>query len=124
MGELLNNIYAGRTQLFLLGEQMDFPDPDALLSRLFHSHSPANPFGYSNPKVDALLLEAQTTLDDGKRATLYSEIEKLILDDHPILPLSQVKYSFVSQRRVQGLNLTSLGFQYLPLKDVWLQPAE
>jgi peptide/nickel transport system substrate-binding protein/oligopeptide transport system substrate-binding protein len=124
IGELLKAIYAGRTQLFLLGEQMDFPDPDALLSRLFHSQSPANPFGYSNPKVDALLLQAQTAFDETVRAGLYGEIEKMILDDQPVLPLALVKYSIVVHRRVRGLELTPLGFQYLPLKDVWLQPNE
>lgn len=123
MAELLSHIYSGKTQLFLLGEQMDFPDPDALLSRLFHSKSQANPFGYTNPKVDARLLEAQATLDDGSRAKLYAEIEQMILDDHPIVPLCLVKYSFVHHRRLQGLEVTALGFQYLPLRGVWLHTA-
>jgi ABC-type transport system substrate-binding protein len=122
MSKLLENVYAGRTQLFLLGEQMDFPDPDALLNRLFHSKSPANPFGYSNPKVDTLLLAAQATLDDGQRAKLYAEIEDHILEDRPILPLSLVKYSFVYHRRVRGLDMTALGFQYLPLRGIWFRP--
>jgi peptide/nickel transport system substrate-binding protein/oligopeptide transport system substrate-binding protein len=121
MSELLRQVYNGKAQLFLLGEQIDFPDPDALLNRLFHSRSPGNPFGYANPKVDALLFEAQTTLDDNRRAQLYGEIENMILADSPILPLSLVKYSFAHHQRVRGLELTSLGFQYLPLKDVWME---
>lgn len=121
MSDLLGRIYSGKTQLFLLGEQMDFPDPDALLNRLFHSRSPGNPFGYSNEKVDELLAEAQTTLDDGRRARLYREIESLILDDCPILPLALVRYSLVYHRRVRGLEVSPLGFQYLPLRGIWLQ---
>jgi oligopeptide transport system substrate-binding protein len=124
MGELLNAVEAGKTQLFLLGEQMDFPDPDALLNRLFHSKSPSNPFGYGNPKVDSMLAEAQVSLDDSHRAKLYAEIEKEILSDHPVLPLFFVKYSFAHHRRVQGLHLTPLGFQYLPFRSVWLQPGQ
>jgi peptide/nickel transport system substrate-binding protein len=124
MGQLLNAIDTGKTQLFLLGEQMDFPDPDALLSRLFHSKSPSNPFGYRNPRVDSMLVEAQATLDDDQRAKLYAEIETQILDDHPILPLFLVKYSFVHHRRLQGLDLTPLGFQYLPFRSVWFQPTQ
>jgi oligopeptide transport system substrate-binding protein len=122
MAELLNKIYDRKTQLFLLGEQFDYPDPDALLNRLFRSTSPANPFGYSNPNVDALLLEAQHALDDKSRAELYSRIESMIMRDNPALPLSVVKYSIACLARVQGLQVTPLGFQYLPLREVWLKP--
>jgi len=122
MAELLNKIYARKTQLFLLGEQLDYPDPDALLNRLFRSTSPANPFGYSNARVDALLLDAQRALDDKSRAELYSQIEGMIMSDCPVLPLSVVKYSIACLARVQGLQVTPLGFQYLPLREVWLKP--
>ena len=122
MADLLSKIYAQKTQLFLLGEQLDYPDPDALLNRLFRSTSPANPFGYSNSKVDALLLDAQRALDDKSRAELYGLIESTIMRDYPALPLSVVKYSIASLAKVQGLQLTPLGFQYLPLREVWLKP--
>jgi peptide/nickel transport system substrate-binding protein/oligopeptide transport system substrate-binding protein len=122
MAELLRHIYARKTQLFLLGEQLDYPDPDALLNRLFLSTSPANPFGYSNSKVDALLVDARRALDDNSRAGLYSQIESLILKDQPVLPLSVVKYSIACHARVQALQVTPLGFQYLPLREVWLKP--
>jgi peptide/nickel transport system substrate-binding protein/oligopeptide transport system substrate-binding protein len=93
-----------------------------LLNRLFLSTSPANPFGYSNSKVDALLVDARRALDDNSRAALYSQIESLILKDQPVLPLSVVKYSIACHARVQALQVTPLGFQYLPLREVWLKP--
>ena len=122
MAELLNKIYARKTQLFLLGEQLDYPDPDALLNRLFRSTSPANPFGYSNAKVDALLLDAQRALDDNTRAELYRLAESTIMRDYPALPLSVVRYSIACLAKVQGLQVTALGFQYLPLREVWIKP--
>jgi ABC-type transport system substrate-binding protein len=122
MADLLSHIYAGKTQLFLLGEQLDYPDPAALLNRLFLSTSPANPFGYTNARVDALLVNAQRALDDNTRARLYAEIESTIMQDCPMLPLSIVKYSIALHARVQGLQVTPLGFQYLPLREVWLRP--
>ena len=42
---------------------------------------------YSNPKMDALLIEAMRTLDDTKRAELLRQAEAIVLDDHGILPL-------------------------------------
>lgn len=121
MAELLNKIYSRKAQLFLLGEQLDYPDPDALLHRLFCSTSPANPFGYVNAKVDALLMEAQQAFDDNRRARLYREIEGMVLSDGPVVPLSIVRYSMARLARVQGLQVTPLGFQYLPLREVWLK---
>ena len=42
---------------------------------------------YSNPKMDALLIEAMRTIDDGKRAELLKQAQTIVLDDHGILPL-------------------------------------
>ena len=121
LNELLQKIYAGQTQMFLLGEVFDFPDPDALLSRLFHSRSKGNPFGYSNADVDGMIEEAQTVSDDDARAALYRKIEQRILEDHVVVPLVQVKYSLVHRRALQGIELSPLGLQYLPFKSIWLE---
>ena len=42
---------------------------------------------YSNPKMDALVIEAARTLDDAKRADLLRQAQTVVLDDHGILPL-------------------------------------
>ena len=120
MRELLDGIYAGQAALFLLGEVIDFPDPDALLSRLFHSRSNGNPFGYGNPGVDRLLRRARGTRDERRRAELYREIEEQILRDHVVAPLALVRYSLVRRRQVRGLEINSLGFQYFHFRKVWL----
>ena len=122
MRELLDRIYAGRAPMFLLGEVTDFPDPDALLSRLFHSRSNGNPFGYANPEVDRLLRRARGTLDETRRAQLYRQIEERIHSDHVVAPLALVRYSLVHRRQVRGLEINSLGFQHFHFRKVWLAP--
>jgi peptide/nickel transport system substrate-binding protein len=42
---------------------------------------------YSNPKMDALLIEAMKTIDDAKRGDLLKQAQTVVLDDHGILPL-------------------------------------
>ncbi len=42
---------------------------------------------YSNPAMDAKLVEALRTVDDEKRRALLQEASKLVMDDHGILPL-------------------------------------
>lgn len=39
--------------------------------------------GYSNPEVDALIEEAQATVDDGERQAIYRRIYRLVRDDAP-----------------------------------------
>jgi len=44
----------------------------------------ANPqyyFRYDNPKLQALIAEADASLDDGKRKALYEQVQRLIADD-------------------------------------------
>lgn len=123
MRQLLDRIYAGQAPMFLLGEVIDFPDPDALLSRLFHSRSNGNPFGYANPEVDRLLRRARGTLDQTRRARLYRQIEERILSDHVVAPLALVRYSLVHRRQVRGLQINSLGFQHFHFRKVWLAPG-
>lgn len=42
---------------------------------------------YSNPQMDAILIEATRTIDDAKRAELLRKAQPIVLDDHGILPL-------------------------------------
>ena len=123
MRELLDGIYAGQAPLFLLGEVIDFPDPDALLSRLFHSRSNGNPFGYGNPAVDRLLRRARGTLDQTRRSRLYRQIEEQILSDYVVAPLALVRYSLVHRRQVRGLEINPLGYQHFHFRKVWLAPG-
>jgi ABC-type transport system substrate-binding protein len=122
LNALLERVYSGQTQMFLLGEVFDFPDPGAVLNRLFHSRSKGNLFAYNNAKVDRMLEEVQALADENQRAQLYGQIERRILDDYVVAPLFQVKYSIVTRRAVQGIELSPLGFQYLPFRKVWLKP--
>lgn len=39
--------------------------------------------GYTNPEVDALIEEAQATVDDGERQAIYRRIYRLVRDDAP-----------------------------------------
>jgi peptide/nickel transport system substrate-binding protein len=63
------------------------PDPDGLLSSLFHSRGFANSTGYANPGVDRALEQARSTFDEPRRKALYDEVHRLILQDLPYVPL-------------------------------------
>jgi peptide/nickel transport system substrate-binding protein len=63
------------------------PDPDGLMYILFHSKGYANSTGYSNPKLDALLEEARRISNIERRKALYAEVQHILIEDLPYIPL-------------------------------------
>lgn len=58
-----------------------------------------NYIGYSNPKVDALILAGRTTLDPKQRARIYKELQQLIKADRPYLfAWSALKHESITTR--------------------------
>ncbi|WP_299820287.1 ABC transporter substrate-binding protein [uncultured Jannaschia sp.] len=48
---------------------------------------PTNAGRYSNPEMDAVLIEAMSTIDDAERDRLLQEAETMVLEDYGIIPL-------------------------------------
>lgn len=69
-----------------------------------------NPSRYSNPRYDALLLEANQSLDPGRRRALLQQAERLMLADHPAAPLYHLTERRLVSPRVKGWVDTRLGF--------------
>ncbi len=64
------------------------PDPAALESRVGTTGS-MNQSNYSNAEVDSLFKEAVSTGDQDERAELYKQIQAILAEDLPIVPISQ-----------------------------------
>ena len=107
-------------QIFRYVWTADMPDPDNFLRPLFGSSSSVNFTGYSNKKVDALLKEAAATVDEVKRSGLYQSIERMILEEYPIIPLFYLSVDRVYQPRVNGIQSSPLGWQAVRLHRTWL----
>lgn len=69
------------------------PDP-ALLGVFVGTGGFQNSMSYSNPEVDNLLDEAVKVPGHEERAEIYSEIQQILLDDMPRLPLFDRKVPF------------------------------
>ncbi len=99
--------------VFATGWCADYPDPQNFLHVLFHSESAENRFGYSNEQVDALLEEASTEADSERRASLYHQAERLVLDDWVAVPLRHSTRHMLVQPYVKGYELTPIGIPQL-----------
>jgi len=83
----------------------DYFDAENFLAPLFltsSDRSGGNPTGYSNPRVDALIRAAQRDADADKRATLYAETQRIVLDDCPRVWLWHTRDVTIRQPWVEG----------------------
>ncbi len=110
----------GKAPIFKYSWQADVPDPDSILSLLFHSQSPTNRAFYSNPKVDDLIEKAQSESDYPKRIALFSDVEDIVMDDAPVILLNYLAYERVFQPYVRNIEGNALGDHSFFLKRVWM----
>ena len=99
----------------------DMPDPDNFLSPLFASDSSANFMRFHSNQVDSLLLSARGESNPLKRTEIYREIEALIMEMTPVIPLIYPSVDRVYQSHVKGAQPSALGADYMPLHRVWLK---
>jgi peptide/nickel transport system substrate-binding protein len=87
-------------------------DPD-IFEYAFHSSkfppNGANRTFYSNPRVDTLVDEARSELDQGTRKKLYAQIQQILAEDLPSINLWYLDNVLVHTRRVKNLSLNPAG---------------
>jgi len=71
-------------QMFILGWCADYADPQNWLSVYWMTGGFGQRIGYSNPQLDAMLKEADSTIDPTKRMQLYHDAQVLLTDGCPV----------------------------------------
>jgi peptide/nickel transport system substrate-binding protein len=103
-GTFYSDIKKGNFHLYSLA-WVGIVDPDVYYN-LFHSSS-APPNGnnrgsYNNPAVDRLLEQGRRESDPGRRKALYYQVQQIIHQDLPYIPLWWVKNVVVRKPQVVG----------------------
>ncbi|WP_136796387.1 ABC transporter substrate-binding protein [Desulfosediminicola ganghwensis] len=114
-------INSDKVQIYRYAWFADMPDPDSFFYPLFASSSPANFMGFKDEKVNRLLLSARGESDPAERTVMYREIEELIMESTPIIPLIYLSVDRVYTSHVQGARPSALGAHYMPLHRVWIK---
>lgn len=96
-------------QLFFQGWVADYPDPQDFLDVLFRTKSQANYENYSNPEVDRQLELAAGEKDQGARYKRYHQVEQMIVDDAPWVPLWFERDYVLTKPYVHDAVVTALG---------------
>ena len=116
-GVFFNDIIHGDFDMYTLSG-LGIVDPD-WYTYVVHSDSfppnGANRPRYNNPKVDELLDKGKVTVEQAERGDIYKEVQRILSEDVPIMPLWYEHNVVVSGRNVKGYSPTPHGdFSSLP----------
>lgn len=109
---LIANVQAMEiTEIFRLNWSGEYNDAYAFLN-IFESDNPMNMFAYSSEDFDAQLQRAAEQTDMSRRRLYLEEAERVLLDDHVIIPI----YFYISKHlvspRVSGWQDNVLDYHY------------
>ncbi len=74
---------------------------------------------YTSAKVDSLLENAGTTLDDDKRTKLYSDIEKEIQNDMPAVFIYSPDFIYIHRDKILGQTINKITTPAMRFTDVY-----
>ena len=81
-----------------------------------------NPFGnqgaYVNPEVDKLFAEAAIASTDAARQELYTKVQKILVEDVPVLWLLEMDFPTIYRCNVKNLVTTGIGVND-GFRDAW-----
>jgi peptide/nickel transport system substrate-binding protein len=121
-GTFFSDIKKGNFHLYSLA-WVGVEDPD-IYYQIFHSSSvPPNGDNrgrYSNATLDRLLEAGRTTLDTAERKRIYGEVQRILADDLPYIPLWWWKNVIVKTPAIQGFVPYPDG-DFISLKNVSLR---
>jgi len=105
------DIKAGRFQMYSLA-WVGVKTPD-IFRYVFHSGSVppdgANRGRFKHEQVDRLIEQAESEIDESRQADLYRQLQALLLQELPYVPLWYENQIFVSRSEIQGYHLASDG---------------
>ena len=102
-----------------------YSDPDARYGRFYSKEGPANYFagGYTNPKIEELLIQGRVKTDPAERKKIYTEIFQIANNEHPIVMLCMLPMTHAWANKVQNFKVSKQGdlaFKDGGLSNVWL----
>ncbi len=106
-GSFLSGLYNGEHEMCILGFFSNIQDPDNSLYQVFHSSlkgSKGNMAYFSNDRVDELLDKGRVLPDSEEREQVYHELQELLVEQAPWIPL-------YSGKQLVGVRKDVIGFE-------------
>ena len=90
-------------------------DPSYFPEAVVRSGAGSNIGGYSNPELDALLEKGRRTFDVKDRQVIYNEVQQIIAQDAPLIPVFHTTQVSVSRASLEG-------YVVHPAVTYWMTP--
>lgn len=104
----------GKIHFFRGSWLADYPDAENYFAVFYSRHgAPPNYTRFSNKQFDTLYEKALQENNDSLRYALYHQMEQIIIDEAPIVPLYYDEVLRFSQKNVQGLTPNALNLLHL-----------
>ncbi len=108
---------SGKAPFFRASLIADYSDPETYLAAFYSKNiAPPNYSRFNNTKFDELYEKAVAEQDLGKRNAMYLQMEQIIIDEAPIVPLYYDEVLRLTQKNITGLTPNALNI--LNLKRV------
>ena len=112
-GTYLETLANGDHEMFILGWTTVTGDADYGLYALYHSKNigaAGNRSFYANDEVDSLLDAGRAEVDEEKRQEIYTEVEKILIEEVPASYLFHVQFAVgYNESEVSGVEIDPTG---------------
>lgn len=109
----------GHGQLYCANWYADFPDADNFFYIFFHTEATSiRGLYFHRPDVDAKIIEARRSNDVERRATIYRELNEMVVKEAPLAPLFHERLFVLHKPEIRAVR-TSLVPPPVRYHDVW-----
>lgn len=100
----------------------DYPDAENYMA-VFYSKNPAPPnyTRYKNPAFDALYEQSLPENNDSVRYQLYRQMDQLVINDAPVVPLYYDVALHLVNKNIQGMQQNALNLLELRRVKIWIK---
>lgn len=103
MGSIDDRKEKGDWDLYLAAYNIAMvPDPEYILTNWYTTNGTDNTPGYSNPKVDSLIMEARKITDLEERYKKFNEVEAIVNEEQPMIIVAYYGCAIVKKDSVKG----------------------
>lgn len=107
--DYLNADIIAKCHIFIGRWIADTGDPDNYLQPLFNYNNQTNITRYNNPKVVEFMNRAKEIINPNKKMEIYKDIQNIIIDDYPWVPIYHPRTALASKENIVGARMSPLG---------------
>ncbi len=104
-GTLREMMSKGQANFFRASWIADYPDPETFVTMFYGKHpAPPNYTQFKNAALDELYEAALLENDDAKRKAMYQEMDRILIEEAPVVFLFYDETAVFARRSVEGLS--------------------